>query len=134
MYQLGYVIASSKDVVLICSNQQAAIPFDPASRNLLYSLDSASDFDNLKIAIANRITVTLKKQAATQVRASVTPVKSTYGLQPNELAALALAMANVDSRKRISRADSSTCEVRFQRQRRPIRLLLYLAVQNDSKE
>lgn len=99
MYELGYAIASGKDVVLISVAPQAEkFPFDVQHRGIIpYSLDSASDFDRLKIAITNRIKALLKKQVATQDIAAVSPVKSTDGLQPNEVAALALVMANVDS-------------------------------------
>jgi hypothetical protein len=99
MYELGYAIASGKDVVLICAAQQAGkFPFDIQHRGIIsYALDSASDFDHLKTAITNRIKSLLKKQAATQEIAAVSPVKSTHGLQPNEVTALALVMANVDS-------------------------------------
>jgi hypothetical protein len=98
MYELGYAIASGKDVVLICSLQATAFPFDIQHRGIIqYALDSASDFDQLKSAITSRIKSILKKQAATEEIASVSPVKSTHGLQPNEISALALVMANVDS-------------------------------------
>ena len=99
MYELGYAIASSKDVVLICSTQQAGpFPFDIQHRGIIqYALDSASDFDQLKNAITNRIKSLLRKQDATQRIVSASPVRSTHGLQPNEISALALVMANVDS-------------------------------------
>jgi hypothetical protein len=99
MYELGYAIASGKDVVLICSTQQTtAFPFDIQHRGVIqYALDSASDFEQLQKAITSRIKSLLKKQAATQEIVSVSPVKSTHGLQPNEISALALVMANVDS-------------------------------------
>lgn len=99
MYELGFAIASGKDVVLICSIQQAGkFPFDIQHRGIVqYALDSASDFDHLKTAITNRLKTILKKQVATQEIASASPVKSTQGLQPNEVAALAFVMANVDS-------------------------------------
>jgi hypothetical protein len=123
MYELGYAIASGKDVVLICSAQQAGrFPFDIQHRgSIQYALDSASDFDHLRTAITNRIKTLLKKQAATQEIASVSPVKSTQGLQPNEIAALALVMANVDSssdrvstgtkygKRRVHASSNSTC-------------------------
>lgn len=98
MYELGYAIASGKDVVIICSTQQTtAYPFDIQHRGIIpYSLDSASDFDQLKSAIMKRLTALLKKQA-TKETIVISPVKSTHGLQPNEITALALVMANVDS-------------------------------------
>lgn len=98
MYELGHAIASGKDVVLICSLQATSFPFDIQHRGIIqYALDSASDFDQLRTAITSRIKSLLKKQAATQEIASISPVKSTHGLQPNEISALALVMANVDS-------------------------------------
>jgi hypothetical protein len=99
MYELGYAIASGKEVAIICAAQQAAkFPFDIRHRGIIqYALDSASDFDQLKTSIINRIRSLLKRQAATQQIASASPVKSTHGLQPNEVTALALVMANVDS-------------------------------------
>jgi len=99
MYELGYAIASGKDVVLICAAQQAAkFPFDIQHRGIIsYALDSASDFEQLKTAITNRIKNLRKRQATTQEIFAASPVKSTRDLQPNEIAALALVMANVDS-------------------------------------
>ena len=99
MYELGYAIASGKDVVLICSTlQPTPFPFDIQHRGIIqYALDSASDFERLKRAITGRIISLLKKQAAAEDIVSASPVKSTQGLQPSEVAALALVMANVDS-------------------------------------
>jgi hypothetical protein len=99
MYELGYAIASEKDVVLICSTQQSdKFPFDIQHRGIVqYSPESASDFEKLKSDITNRIKALLKKQETTQDLASVSPVKSTQGLQSIEIAALAFVMANVDS-------------------------------------
>jgi hypothetical protein len=98
MYELGYAIASTKDVILISANQTIAFPFDIQHRGIIqYSLDSASDFEQLKKTITNRLKALLKKQVATQKIVSASPVKSTEGLQPNEISALALVMASVDS-------------------------------------
>ena len=99
MYEVGYAIASGKDVVLICSTQQpTSFPFDIQHRGVIqYALDSASDFQQLKNAITARIKALLKKQAVTQDIVAASPVKSTHGLQPSEVTALALVMANVDS-------------------------------------
>ncbi len=98
MYEVGFAIAAGKDVVLICLRSPSTVfPFDIQHRGMIqYSLDSASDFERLKQDITNRIKAILRKQVTTQV-VSASPVKSTEGLQPNEVAALALVMANVDS-------------------------------------
>jgi hypothetical protein len=98
MYELGFAIASGKNVVIICSNEATTFPFDIQHRGVIQcASDSASDFDKLKAAISNRLRALLKKQATTQEIASASPVKATHGLQPNEIAALALVMANIDS-------------------------------------
>lgn len=104
MYELGYAIASGKDVVIICAfKQPAAFPFDIQHRGIIqYALDSASDFEQLKAAITNRIKALLKKQATTYEIASASPVKSTHGLQSYEIAALALVMANGDSSDQVT--------------------------------
>jgi hypothetical protein len=43
-----------------------------------------------------RIKSLLKKQATTREIASASPVKSSHGLQPNEIAALAFVVSNID--------------------------------------
>ncbi len=98
MYELGYAIASGKDVVLICSTQKSErFPFDIQHRSIIqYSSDSASDFEKLKNDIIRRIDALLKKQITTQEIASASPIKSTRGLQPNEIAALAFVLANAE--------------------------------------
>ena len=98
MYELGFAIASGKDVVIICSNQLSdKFPFDVQHRGIIrYASDSASDFERLKIDITKRIEALLKKQATTQEIASASPVKSTHGLQPNEIAVLAFIVADCD--------------------------------------
>jgi hypothetical protein len=98
MYELGYAIASGKDVVLICSIQQSEkFPFDIQHRGIItYSSDSASDFDQLKKNITNRIKAIREKQVATQDIVSVSPLKETHGLKPSEITCLALIMANIN--------------------------------------
>jgi hypothetical protein len=98
MYELGFAIASGKDVVLVCSTQRSKpFPFDIRHRGIIeYASDSARDFEKLKNDITNRIKALLKKQAATDEIASASPVKGTHGLQPHEVAALAFVMANAD--------------------------------------
>jgi len=98
MYELGYAIASGKDVVMICSTVRAEkFPFDIQHRGIIeYSSDSASDFEKLKNDVTNKIRALLKKQAATHEIASASPVKSSHGLQPSEIAALAFVVSNSD--------------------------------------
>ena len=99
MYELGFAIASGKDVVMICSTQSATrFPFDIQHRGIVpYSLDSASDFEKLKADITHRIKALVRKQATAQSIASASPIRSTQGLRPHEMAALALVMANAEA-------------------------------------
>jgi hypothetical protein len=56
MYELGFAIASGKDVILICSTQRSEkFPFNIQHRGIIqYTPDSASDFDKLKTDISNK--------------------------------------------------------------------------------
>jgi hypothetical protein len=98
MYELGFAIASGKDVVLICSTEKSErFPFDIQHRGIIqYASDSARDFEKLKSNITRRIEAILKRQMTTQEIASASPIKSTHGLQPNEVAALAFVLANAE--------------------------------------
>ena len=98
MYEVGFAIASGKDIVLICSRIEANnFPFDIQHRGIIqYDSDSASDFAKLNAEITRKINALLKKQATTQAIVSASPVRSTQGLQPHEMAALALTLANAD--------------------------------------
>jgi len=99
MYELGFAIASGKDVVIICSNQASkTFPFDIQHRGIVpYSTESASDFDKLKNDIAHRIKALVKKQTTTESIASASPIRGSQGLRPHEIVALALVMANADA-------------------------------------
>ena len=98
MYELGFAIASDQDVVLICAtNRTSQFPFDIQHRGVIqYAADSASDFEKLKRDIVFRIAALLKRQEARQIVATASPMKSTHGLRPHEIAALAFVMTNTD--------------------------------------
>ena len=99
MYELGYALASGKDVVLISpSPTPQEFPFDIRHRGvLLHSLDSARDFEKLKSDIVAKITAILKKNATRNEVATSSPVRETEGLQAHEIASLALVMASISS-------------------------------------
>lgn len=55
-FELGYAIALSKPVILMCDNNRKEIPFDIRHQNILfYRTDSSSDFDILKKKLKERI-------------------------------------------------------------------------------
>ena len=96
MYELGYAIASKKDVVIICSSQAPErFPFDVQHRKILrYASDSVSDFDKLANDIKETATALLRKQDATRT-ITESPVRATDGMKAHEINALALIIANV---------------------------------------
>jgi hypothetical protein len=97
MYELGAAIASGRPVVIISSSGAEAFPFDIRHRTIIqYSRDSSSDFDKLKSDITMRLRAIVKKESEIQNIVTASPVKSTEGLKPNEITALALVMANRD--------------------------------------
>jgi hypothetical protein len=98
MYELGAAIAGGKNVVIISSSGSQEFPFDIRHRTIIeYSRDSSSDFEKLKAEITKRLLAIIKKQVEVQEIVTASPVKSTQGLKPNEITALALVMANRDS-------------------------------------
>jgi hypothetical protein len=98
MYELGFAVAIGKDVVIICSNQLSdKFPFDIQHRGIIqYTSDSASDFEKLKSDITRRIKALVKKQATTEAIAAASPVRTTEGLRPHEIASLAFVMVNTE--------------------------------------
>lgn len=96
MYELGFAIASGKSVVIICSVQQSEkFPFNIQHRGVIqYASDSASDFRRLQEDVTNRLQILMEKQATTLTLAAASPVKTTEGLRPHEVASLVLVMTN----------------------------------------
>ncbi len=91
MYELGYALASRKDVVLISSTlNPEPFPFDIRHRKIIqYSPDSVDDFEMLRQNIAQSVKVLLEKQETSEAVAASTPLTRTNGLQTHEMAALA---------------------------------------------
>lgn len=95
-FELGFSIASSKEVVLVCATEERKIryPFDVQHRSIIeYAAESTSDFDSLKHEITERLKAQMARQRKVQEVVS-TPLKATQGLAPEEVMALALMMAN----------------------------------------
>lgn len=98
MYELGFAIASGKNVVIICGPTTEKFPFDIQHRSAIkYTAGSISDFTQLRQSITKQLVSLLEKQAKIENIVSASPVKSTDGLEPNEITALALILANTDS-------------------------------------
>ena len=56
-FELGYAIASKRDVVLVCSDERKAhFPFDVQHRKIIrYSTESSSDFETARLKIKERL-------------------------------------------------------------------------------
>lgn len=57
-FELGYAMALSKPVIMLCDNTRTEIPFDIRQQNILfYRTGSISDYEQLKRQLRERITV-----------------------------------------------------------------------------
>ena len=97
-YELGYAIASKRDVVLLCSGERTtSFPFDVQHRQIIkYSTESTSDFDKARSNITNRLKAVLDKRKSLGRLASVTSVSRVEGLEQYEMAALVAVAQAVD--------------------------------------
>jgi hypothetical protein len=98
MYELGYAIAAGKDVVIISGPTTEKYPFDIQHRGIIsYHTGSISDFEQLGSALTAKLVALLQRQEKTDKVLSSSPVRKSHGLEPHELTALALVLANTDA-------------------------------------
>lgn len=95
-FELGYAIASSKDLCLVCSNERTGhFPFDIQHRAIIrYATESQSDFSDLGSSIARRIDALMTKSEKLQ-KISETPIKETLGLSQQEIVTLCTIVENM---------------------------------------
>jgi nucleoside 2-deoxyribosyltransferase len=98
-FELGFTIASQKEVVLICSDQRnSKFPFDIQHRRIIqYSIGSPRDFEQLKRQITDRIKAISKKQYNMGLLKTESPIALTEGLNQHEMTLLVSIAQNVDS-------------------------------------
>jgi hypothetical protein len=96
-YELGYAIASQKEVVLVCSKERnSRFPFDVQHRAIIYySTDSPRDFEELKEKITSRLKAILKKEEKLGRAVSMSPIADVEGLSPHEIVALVAAAESI---------------------------------------
>ena len=89
-FELGYAIASSKEVVMICSDERATkFPFDVQHRTIIkYTTESTRDFVALQEKIAGRLNAVMAKETKLSAIKDMSPISSIHGLEQYELAAL----------------------------------------------
>ena len=95
-FELGYALASGKEVCLICADERVErYPFDVQHRLILkYSCESRSDFDELKDKICERLKAILSKRQKLEKISSANPLKDTEGLSQHEIIALCTIIEN----------------------------------------
>ena len=88
-FELGYAIASHREVVLICADERTSpFPFDVQHRSIIkYSTESPRDFDQLRDKITTRLKAVLEKEGRLDAlaRSSVAAIE---GLEQYEIATL----------------------------------------------
>ena len=96
-FELGYAIASGKEVVLVCSDQRTTrFPFDVQHRTIIkYQTGAPRDFDSLQQNITRKIQALLQKTDALQTAAAPSMLKQIEGLDQNEIVALAAIGENI---------------------------------------
>lgn len=89
-FELGYAIASQREVVLICSDERKLpFPFDVHHRNIIkYSTESPSDFEQLQNHITARLKAMLEKEGRLGDLARSSSVATVEGLEQYEIATL----------------------------------------------
>ena len=89
-FELGYAIASQREVVLVCSEERTShFPFDVQHRSVIkYSTESPQDFEHLQMQIATRLKALLQRKAQLGQVAQMTSVAKLEGLEQYEIAAL----------------------------------------------
>jgi hypothetical protein len=97
-FELGYAIASQREVVLICAEERTTkFPFDVQHRTIIkYSTESPSDFDALKEKITARLSALLKKEGDLTAVANMSSIASVQGLEQYEFATLIAIAQQLD--------------------------------------
>jgi nucleoside 2-deoxyribosyltransferase len=95
-FELGFAIASNKDVCLICSAERTTqFPFDVQHRAIIkYQTESKQDYEKLQQEITERLRALVAKGHKIASLGALSPVKETSGLASHEIAALATVMQN----------------------------------------
>ncbi|PPT74254.1 hypothetical protein [Xanthomonas theicola] len=98
-FELGYALASNKEVVLLCSDTRPTkFPFDVQHRSIIkYSTGSLRDFEALKKKIIDRVTAILSKERGMETISSAVEIPKVEGLEHHEITTLAAIAGTVAS-------------------------------------
>lgn len=96
-FELGFAIASKKEVVLVCSKErQSRFPFDIQHRSILeYKTEAPQDFSDLKTKITQKLKALMKKEATVE-QVAASSIRELRGLKQHEFAALITIGENVE--------------------------------------
>lgn len=95
-YEVGFAFATGRGVALICSEErQSRLPFDTQHRAVIkYGAGSPSDFATLGRKITDRLKALVAKNIEFKRVATLSPLKPTTGLAPQEIAVLVAIAQN----------------------------------------
>ena len=98
-FELGYAIASQREVVLVCSEERKShFPFDIQHRSVIkYSTESPRDFDQLWSQITAKLKAVLNKKERLGQIAKIPSVARVEGLEQYEIATLVAVAQQIDS-------------------------------------
>jgi hypothetical protein len=98
-FELGFAIASQREVVLVCSSaRESRFPFDIQHRSVIrYTTESSSDFETLKDRITERLRAILNKEERILQLSKISPVADVEGLAQHEMVALVAITESLDN-------------------------------------
>ncbi len=100
-FELGFALASKKDVILICSDERTSkYPFDVHHRKIIkYKTESQSDFEKLGGSITTTAKALIKKRKKINQLSISSPICKTVGLSQHEMVVLVAIAENMDHPK-----------------------------------
>lgn len=97
-FELGYVIASAKEVVMVCSSERTTrFPFDVQHRSIIrYSIESVRDFESLRKQITTKIKAILHREEQLPRVSELAKLNKIEGLEQHEIVCFAALAENLD--------------------------------------
>lgn len=98
-FELGYAIASNKEVVLVCSDERVTrFPFDVQHRTIIkYKTGAPRDFVSLRESITSKLKALLEKEESIYTAANPSILQPVEGLDQVEVVVLAAIGGNADA-------------------------------------
>ena len=93
-FELGYALATDKEIVMICAEGRDKFPFDIQHRHIIhYKTSSPSDFDALRGQIVDKIKASIDRVNIHRTIEDISATKTTDGFSPHEVTAFAVVIA-----------------------------------------